>query len=371
MSPSRQQPQSTLGPAMPHPVARPTSAMRATRARRARRRGRGAIAFLASVGGRVHRGARDPERHGRVIVRLDHRRCTARRGTVWAHHRRVGQEGKPAANGGLSRPGPRRKRRRWLRRRRGGRGGGEGEGKGQSRCEGESRCEGAGHTRGAAGQAKAAAKAKAAKAAKAKSRESRRGEGVASPEDGGGAVAAPAAEPRRFAWAPVDGAVAYHVELFKGSDRVLAKETKEPILELGPSWRYEGTSRAAVARHVPLVRRGPSRRADAPPRPSSRRSSTSRSVESPGTARPVSPFEGSSRASRLPMEEDDGVCGAPASTITRHPRISPELVLVDPELSRRVRPRVPLLFRRRTPPLPVLHLVEETHGAAEGLEPAA
>ena len=40
-----------------------------------------------------------------------------------------------------------------------------------------------------------------------------------------------------------------------------------------------------------------------------------------------------------------------------HPRISPELVLVDPELSRRVRPRVPLGFRRRTPPLPVLHLV--------------
>lgn len=39
------------------------------------------------------------------------------------------------------------------------------------------------------------------------------------------------------------------------------------------------------------------------------------------------------------------------------PRISPELVLVDPELSRRVRPRVPLLsFRRRRPPLPSLAL---------------
>ncbi len=37
-------------------------------------------------------------------------------------------------------------------------------------------------------------------------------------------------------------------------------------------------------------------------------------------------------------------------------RISPELVLVDPELSRRVRPRLPLLFRRRKPPLPSLHL---------------
>ncbi len=35
-------------------------------------------------------------------------------------------------------------------------------------------------------------------------------------------------------------------------------------------------------------------------------------------------------------------------------RISPELVLVDPELSSRVRPRVPLPFRRRRPPLPSL-----------------
>ena len=42
-----------------------------------------------------------------------------------------------------------------------------------------------------------------------------------------------------------------------------------------------------------------------------------------------------------------------------HSGISPELVLVDPELSRRVRPRVPLLFRRRKPPLPVLHVVAD------------
>jgi hypothetical protein len=40
------------------------------------------------------------------------------------------------------------------------------------------------------------------------------------------------------------------------------------------------------------------------------------------------------------------------------PRISPELVLVDPVLSQRVRPRVPLHFRRRRPPLPALHAVE-------------
>jgi len=43
-------------------------------------------------------------------------------------------------------------------------------------------------------------------------------------------------------------------------------------------------------------------------------------------------------------------------------RITPELVLVDPDLSRRVRPRVPLLFHRRTPPLPVLHRSPEPGG---------
>ncbi len=50
----------------------------------------------------------------------------------------------------------------------------------------------------------------------------------------------PASETRRFAWAPVEGATGYHVELFRGSERVLAQETKEPVLELGPTWRYEG-----------------------------------------------------------------------------------------------------------------------------------
>ena len=54
------------------------------------------------------------------------------------------------------------------------------------------------------------------------------------------AAAPAAAETRRFAWAPVDGAVGYHVELFRGNDRVLAQDTKEPVLELAPSWRYQG-----------------------------------------------------------------------------------------------------------------------------------
>lgn len=46
--------------------------------------------------------------------------------------------------------------------------------------------------------------------------------------------------PRRFAWAPVSGAVGYRVELFNGAERVFATETTEPVLEIGPSWRYNG-----------------------------------------------------------------------------------------------------------------------------------
>ena len=60
----------------------------------------------------------------------------------------------------------------------------------------------------------------------------------AKPADATTRAAAP--EPRRFAWAPVAGAIGYHVELFKGADRVLEKETTEPVLELGSTWRYAG-----------------------------------------------------------------------------------------------------------------------------------
>ena len=44
---------------------------------------------------------------------------------------------------------------------------------------------------------------------------------------------------RRLAWAPVAGAIGYHVELFRGDERLLAQETKEPALELGRTWRYQ------------------------------------------------------------------------------------------------------------------------------------
>ena len=59
-------------------------------------------------------------------------------------------------------------------------------------------------------------------------------------EDQSAATAAAGPEPRRFAWAPAQGAVRYHVELFRGPDRVLALDTKQPVLELGPTWRHEG-----------------------------------------------------------------------------------------------------------------------------------
>jgi hypothetical protein len=60
------------------------------------------------------------------------------------------------------------------------------------------------------------------------------------PKPSGATAPAAAPEPRRFAWAPVAGAIGYHVELFKGANRVLEQETKEPVLEIGPSWQYEG-----------------------------------------------------------------------------------------------------------------------------------
>lgn len=50
----------------------------------------------------------------------------------------------------------------------------------------------------------------------------------------------PAAEPRRFAWAPVPGALSYRVELFRGDEQVLRATTKDPTFELGPQWRHGG-----------------------------------------------------------------------------------------------------------------------------------
>jgi hypothetical protein len=47
-------------------------------------------------------------------------------------------------------------------------------------------------------------------------------------------------EPRRFAWAPVDGAVSYRLELFRGDKQVLETRTKAPAYELETQWRHAG-----------------------------------------------------------------------------------------------------------------------------------
>jgi hypothetical protein len=51
---------------------------------------------------------------------------------------------------------------------------------------------------------------------------------------------APAAPSRRFAWAPVERAVGYRVELFRGDKQVLRATTKQPVFELAGRWRHQG-----------------------------------------------------------------------------------------------------------------------------------
>ena len=49
---------------------------------------------------------------------------------------------------------------------------------------------------------------------------------------------------RRFAWAPVPGASGYHVEFFRGSARVFADETTDPLLTVPAEWTLDGSKRA-------------------------------------------------------------------------------------------------------------------------------
>jgi hypothetical protein len=52
--------------------------------------------------------------------------------------------------------------------------------------------------------------------------------------------AAAPADTRRFAWAPVEGAVGYRVALFRGDKQVLEARTKTPVYELASRWRHAG-----------------------------------------------------------------------------------------------------------------------------------
>jgi hypothetical protein len=52
-------------------------------------------------------------------------------------------------------------------------------------------------------------------------------------------------------------------------------------------------------------------------------------------------------------------------------RVSPELALVDPELGRRLRLRLPARLPRTRPPLPVLRLLPPPETSANGAWPAS
>jgi len=56
------------------------------------------------------------------------------------------------------------------------------------------------------------------------------------------AVSRPVARP--FAWAPTPGASGYHVELFRGDERVFAARTKKPAIDIPARWRFSGRSEA-------------------------------------------------------------------------------------------------------------------------------
>jgi hypothetical protein len=47
---------------------------------------------------------------------------------------------------------------------------------------------------------------------------------------------------RRFAWAPVKNAEGYHVELYRGSDRVFAGESRVATISVPAHWTYAGES---------------------------------------------------------------------------------------------------------------------------------
>jgi hypothetical protein len=52
--------------------------------------------------------------------------------------------------------------------------------------------------------------------------------------------AAATGETKRFAWAPVDGALGYRLALFRGDAQVLEARTKQPAYELASRWRHAG-----------------------------------------------------------------------------------------------------------------------------------
>ena len=80
------------------------------------------------------------------------------------------------------------------------------------------------------------------------------------------ATRTPAVPPRRFAWAPVEGAVGYRVELFRGNEQVLRATTKRPVFELAGQWRHQGRTERLTAGSYrwyvwPVLQSGPAAQA--------------------------------------------------------------------------------------------------------------
>jgi hypothetical protein len=77
---------------------------------------------------------------------------------------------------------------------------------------------------------------------------------------------AASSEPRRFAWAPVEGAVGYRLELFRGDRQVFETRTKQPVYELPTRWRHDGVTQTLTTGDYrwyvwPLLANGQSRAA--------------------------------------------------------------------------------------------------------------
>jgi hypothetical protein len=51
----------------------------------------------------------------------------------------------------------------------------------------------------------------------------------------------PTSTPRRFAWAPAEGATGYHVELFRGKSLVFAADTIGPKITVPAKWTFDGS----------------------------------------------------------------------------------------------------------------------------------
>jgi hypothetical protein len=104
------------------------------------------------------------------------------------------------------------------------------------------------------------------KATAAANKKSATGKKASSAKTSGAPKTAAAAPARRFAWAPVKGAVGYRVELFRGNQQVLRTTTKQPVYELPASWKHQGRAErltpGAYRWYVwPVLKSGPSAQA--------------------------------------------------------------------------------------------------------------